>query len=191
MQDNQFIRGKVPMTKEEIRTLVLSKLNLVDGDIMLDIGAGTGSVSIEAALKMPEGKVIAIECKQEAFELIQQNKSKFEVSNLKIHHGKAPEYMNNLQEVNKYFIGGSGGNLEEILSIIHNNAPENSILVVTAIVLDTMYTSYRFFKDHNIDFELIQVAVNKVDTSRKVAMLEAQNPIFILTANLNRKEILI
>ncbi len=184
MQDNEFIRGKVPMTKEEIRTLVLSKLNLLDGDVMMDIGAGTGSVSIEAAQKIPRGKVIAIEYKDEAIELIRQNKEKFNVTNLEINHGKAPEYMDNIQDVNKYFIGGSGGNLEEILSLIYQNAPKNSMLVVTAIVLDTMYKSYRFFKDNNIDFELIQVAVNKVDTNRRIAMLEAQNPIFILTANL-------
>ncbi len=187
MQDNLFIRGKVPMTKEEVRTIVLSKLDLQNGEVFMDVGAGTGSVSIEAALKMPKGKVIAIEQKDEAIELIHKNKEKFEVSNLTVFQGKAPEHMNNLPEVNKYFIGGSGGNLEDILSLIHQNAPKQSVLVVTAIVLDTMYKTYRFFKDNNIEFELIQVAVNKVDTTRKIAMLEAQNPIFILTAKLNNK----
>ncbi len=185
MQDKMFIRGKVPMTKEEVRTIVLSKLDLQDGDVMMDIGAGTGSVSIEAALKIPKGKVIAIEYKEEAIELIQQNKEKFKTENLTIYKGKAPELMDNIEEVNKYFIGGSGGNLEDILSLIEQNAPANSTIVVTAIVLDTMYKSYRFFTDNNMEFELIQVAVNKVDPDRKIAMLEAQNPIFILTAKIN------
>ncbi len=184
MQDKLFIRGKVPMTKEEVRTIVLSKLDLQDDDVMMDIGAGTGSVSIEAALRLPKGKVIAIECKEEAVELIHQNKEKFKTENLTIHQGKAPDYMDNLHEVNKYFIGGSGGNLEDILSLINQTAQKDSIIVVTAIVLDTMYKSYRFFKDNNIEFELIQVAVNKIDPSRRIAMLEAQNPIFILTAKM-------
>ncbi len=185
MQDKLFIRGNVPMTKEEIRTIVLSKLDLQDGDVMMDIGAGTGSVSIEAALKIPNGNVIAIEYNEEAVELILQNKEKFETENLTVYMGKAPEYMDNLEEVNKYFIGGSGGNLEDILSLIEQNAPANSTLVVTAIVLDTMYKSYRFFKDNNIEFELIQIAVNKINPDRRIAMLEAQNPIFILTARIN------
>lgn len=181
MKDSAFIRGSVPMTKEEIRTLVLSKLELKEDDNLMDVGAGTGSVSIEAALLLKKGSVFAIEQNEEAVKLIYQNMEKYALSNLSVSNAKAPKGMNDLQSINKYFVGGSGGNLNDILANIKNEAPNKSIIVVTAIVLDTMIKAYAFFKENNYDFELIQVGVNKIDTTRKVAMLTAQNPIFILT----------
>ena len=185
MKDSEFIRGEVPMTKEEIRTLAISKLELKKDDWLMDIGAGTGSVSVEAALLLSEGKVLAIEHKKEAVDLILQNKEKHQTQNLDVIHAKAPEGMTNLSTYNKFFIGGSGGNLKDILQLINTSAAKNSIVVVTAIVLDTMIKAYEFFKENDIDFELIQVGVNKIDTSKKVAMLTAQNPIFILTGKVN------
>jgi cobalt-precorrin-6B (C15)-methyltransferase len=187
MRDSEFLRGKVPMTKEEIRTIVLSKLELRGDDTLLDIGAGTGSVSIEAALNLPNGNVIAIEQKEEAIELINQNINRYKLSNLKLIHAKAPEGMGDIEHINKYFIGGSGGNLIDILGLLSKRAPSESIIVITAIVLDTMYKAYQFFKENNYDFELIQVSVNKMDTEKKAPMLIAQNPIFIITARKNKK----
>lgn len=182
MKDSQFIRGKVPMTKEEVRTIILSKLELKSNDVFMDIGAGTGSVSIEAALNMPGGKVIAIEHKQEAVDLINQNCEKHHVNNLEVIHGKAPIGMENLETINKFFIGGSGGNLTDILERIDKHAPNDSVIVTSAIVVDTFINAYQYFKSKNYYLEVIQVAVNKIDPEKKAAMLIANNPIFILTA---------
>lgn len=182
MKDSDFIRSTIPMTKEEIRTIALSKLELKEDDTLMDIGAGTGSVSIEAALCMPKGKVIAIEQNEEAIELIYQNIQKHKLSNLKVIHAKAPESMVNMSRINKFFIGGSGGNLKQILDTIYDKSPKKSVIVVTAILLDTMYTAFDYFRKKKYDFELIQVSVNKIDPQKKVAMLSAQNPIFIITA---------
>lgn len=182
MRDTEFIRGLVPMTKEEIRSVVLGKLDLKKDDCLMDVGAGTGSVAIEAALKLSSGKVVAIELKTEAIDLINANKLKHKVSNLKIVNAKAPEGMVNVSKFNKFFIGGSGGNLTDILTLIFNESPIQTTIVVTAILLDTMNSACQFFKENNCDFELIQVCVNKVDTQKKAAMLLAQNPIFIITA---------
>ena len=182
MKDTEFIRGNVPMTKEEIRTIVLNKLELNGTDTLLDIGAGTGSVSIEAAKKLINGKVIAIEQKAEAIELMLKNIVKHKLANLSVIHSKAPEGIENIDKINKFFIGGSGGNLIDILHLISQKANSNSIIVITAIVLDTMIKAYEFFKKNNYNYELIQVQVNKLDTEKKVAMLIAQNPIFIITA---------
>ncbi|TLX77004.1 precorrin-6Y C5,15-methyltransferase (decarboxylating) subunit CbiT [Labilibacter sediminis] len=182
MKDTDFIRGEVPMTKEEIRSIVLSKLDLQHDDCLMDIGAGTGSVSIEAAMQLTSGRVLGIEHKTEAVELIKQNMAKHKVSNLQVVQSKAPEGMENVVAYNKFFIGGSGGNLPAILCTILDEAPRKSIIVVTAILLDTMSTAYDFFKTHDFDFELIQVGVSKVESGKKAAMLLAQNPIFIITA---------
>ncbi len=184
MKDSAFIRGNVPMTKEEIRTLVLSKLELQPDDKLMDIGAGTGSVSIEAALKMSSGHVTSIEHKEEAIALINKNISKHEISNIKVITTKAPEGMGDLSNINKYFIGGSGSYLFDILLKIKREAPSGSIVVVTAIIMDTMFTAYQYFKENNIEFELIQVGISKIDPQKAVPMLSARNPIFILTAKL-------
>ncbi|PTN09268.1 precorrin-6Y C5,15-methyltransferase (decarboxylating) subunit CbiT [Mangrovibacterium marinum] len=182
MKDSAFIRGSVPMTKEEVRTLVLSKLELQSNDRLMDIGAGTGSVSIEAALRLSEGQVIALERKPEAVGLIKLNAEKHGVSNIEIIESEAPVGMEKLDTINKYFIGGSGGQLEQILDLIDTNAPADSIVVLTAIVIDTMLRAYSYFKSKGWSFELSQVAISKVDTQSAVAMLKAQNPIFLFTA---------
>ena len=89
MKDTDFIRGQVPMTKEEIRTIALSKLDLQPNDVLMDIGAGTGSVCIEAALKLSQGRVIAIEDNEAAIELIHQNAHTHGFANLEVRHTKA------------------------------------------------------------------------------------------------------
>ncbi len=181
MKDSEFIRGSVPMTKGEIRTIVLSKLELNSTDSFMDIGAGTGSVSIEAAKLVTSGIVIAIEHNSDAIELINKNIEKHSVSNINVIQATAPNGMESVSSVNKFFIGGSGGNINDILKLIDTKAPNNAIVVVTAIVIDTMYQTYRFMKEHNYNFELIQVAVSSVNTQTEVPMLTARNPIFIIT----------
>ena len=110
IKDSEFLRGKVPMTKEEVRAVSIAKLDMKDTDICLDIGAGTGSVSIEMARFASKGKVYAIEEKQEAVELIKENMKKFRVSNIELITGKAPEDLNKVKaqllEVNNLALEG-------------------------------------------------------------------------------------
>lgn len=182
MRDTEFIRGKIPMTKEEVRAVVLSKLDISETDHLLDVGAGTGSVSIEAALKAKKGTVIAIEHKTEATALIKENAQKFQLKNLSVIHGKAPDLLPELNQINKVFVGGSGGNLIKILDKISVES-KAEIIVVSAIVVDTMMQAYNYFRAHSqYDTELVQVAVSKVETGKNPAMLLASNPIFIVTA---------
>ncbi len=182
MKDTAFIKGDVPMTKEEIRAIVLEKLELKSNDSLMDIGAGTGSVAIEAALQLTQGNVIAIERKDDAVDLIRKNILKHHLANVKLLQALAPAGMKDLENISKYFIGGSGGNLGKILELIGQKAPEGSIVVATAILIDTMYQAYHYFRDHSFEVELIQVSVNKAESEKNAGMLLAANPIFILTA---------
>lgn len=116
--DEAFIRGKVPMTKEEVRQVSLCSLRLQKDSVLYDIGSGTGSIAVEAAHLSKGIKVYAIEKKEEALALLAQNKEKFQVANMEIIRGTAPEACNGLEEPTHVFIGGSGGHLMEILEVL-------------------------------------------------------------------------
>ena len=137
MRDEWFIRGKVPMTKSEVRAVSISKLELTEEAVLYDIGAGTGSVGIEAALSVPRGQVYAIEQKKEAAELILQNKEKFQVNNLVLVEGSAPEVLEDLPAPSHAFVGGSSGHMEEIVELLLQKNPKIR-MSFNAIALETV-----------------------------------------------------
>lgn len=177
--DESFIRGNIPMTKSEIRALTLLKLGLTTDDIVWDIGAGTGSISIEAALNLAGGQVLAIEKNEKAIELIETNKKKFNCYNLQIIHGTAPEVFERLLPPTKAIIGGSGGRLEEILNYLWYKTNITS-LVINAVTLNTANLALEFLNSTGADWEAIQVGVNRIKMVNNYQMLQAQNPIFII-----------
>lgn len=190
IKDEDFIRGKIPMTKEEVRTIVISKLNLKHDDIVYDVGAGTGSVSVETALRLKEGHVYAVEREEEGIELIKANAEKHGAYNLTAVHGEAPEALENLPRPDAVFIGGSGGNMEEILNIVFSKNPEARI-VITAVSLETLTESIEMLKKFKLqNDEIVQICVNRSKLLGRYHMLMAQNPIFILSGNgaKNQKE---
>ncbi|MCC5911095.1 MAG: precorrin-6Y C5,15-methyltransferase (decarboxylating) subunit CbiT [Clostridiaceae bacterium] len=181
--DNYFIRGKVPMTKEEVRAVVLGKLRLKEQQTFIDVGAGTGSVSIEAALKLKEGKVYAIEFKEEALDLIEKNKEVFEIDNLEIVKGRAKEELEKIKEFDRIFIGGSGGELEDILKHAYQYLPQEGRVVITSITVETLYKGLQLLKDIGFqEVEVINVAVSKGRFTGNYTLMEAQNSIYVLSA---------
>lgn len=186
--DAEFIRGEVPMTKEEVRTISLSKLRIRSDSVIYDIGAGTGSVSVEAAIQAEKGHVYAVERKQEAIELIQRNQKKMHVDNLTAIAGEAPDALLELPVPDRVFIGGSSGHLREILKIIESKNPKARI-VLNAISLETLSEVLDWIKDRTVaEEEIVQVSVSK---SRKIGnyhMMTGQNPIFIISFCLEGKE---
>jgi precorrin-6Y C5,15-methyltransferase (decarboxylating) CbiT subunit len=180
--DSEFIRGDVPMTKEEIRIISLSKLHLTVGDCLLDVGAGTGSVSIEMARLLPESTVYAVEQKAKALELIRQNAQKFETPNIKIIEGKAPDALEGILSVNKIFIGGSGGNLIEIIEWVERNCQRGSRLVINAVSLNTLVDARQLLDDPAFSTpEIIQVSINRIEKLGNAEMFRPQSPIFIIS----------
>lgn len=183
IEDEVFIRGKVPMTKSEIRSISISKLKLQNDSIVYDIGAGTGSVSIELAMLAENGKVYAIEKKEEAVELIHENKKKFAASNLEIIKGLAPEAMEDLPDPTHVFIGGSSGNLKEIIEqVLKKN--QTARIVINAIALETISEIMVLIKQcsfQNVD--IVTVSIGKAKVLEEYHMMMGQNPVYIISFN--------
>ena len=160
--DEEFIRGKVPMTKKEIREVSICKLRLYPGAVVYDIGSGTGSVAVEMADMSPDIEVFALEQKPEAVELIEKNKEKFHLDNITVIRTKAPEGLMNLKMPTHAFIGGSGGNMKEIIDTLHQI--NSGMRIVINAVCDT---------------EFVQLQVSRVKELGTYHMMQAENPIFV------------
>lgn len=184
IRDEQFLRGQVPMTKSEIRSISLSKLQLRPGDVVYDIGAGTGSVSVEMAFQTSEGSVYAVEVNEEALGLIRQNAERFGVWNLKIVAGKAPEALEALPVPDRAFIGGSKGNLAEIIELLVSKNPKVRI-VVNAITLETMTEAVSQFQKLGFeDVDIVQIFAAHGRAAGNYHMMQGQNPVFIISGEL-------
>lgn len=181
LPDSTFLRGEVPMTKEEIRTLVLSKLRLEADHILWDIGAGTGSVSIEGAMCLPAGRVYAIERNPDAVALLQENRERFGAVNLEIVSGMAPDVLADLPAPDRVFLGGTSGQLEASLKAIFSKNPSARI-VMTAITLETLGAALNCWSQFELaETDIVQVAVTKTRKAGRYHMPEARNPIWILS----------
>ena len=181
LDDDLFLRGKVPMTKSEVRSISLSKLRLHKDAVVWDVGAGTGSVSIEAARLAKDGVVYAIEKKDEAIDLLEQNKRKFGTDNLEIIKGLAPEALEGLPAPTHAFIGGSSGNLKEILEVLLEQNPRVRV-VINAIALETVAEAMQCLKSMAFtDVDIAQVSVAKGKKLGSYEMMMGQNPVYIFS----------
>lgn len=173
--------GVVPMTKSEVRACVLSKLHPFKDDTCWDIGAGTGSVSIELALNAPYGTTYAIEKKDKALELLRENINKFGASNCVPVAGSAPEALKDLPAPDKVFIGGSSGNMEEIIDLILDRNP-NARIVACAVSLETIGELAELIKKYDFDDqEVVSLSVARAREIGKYNLMMGQNPIYIFT----------
>lgn len=181
VDDEEFSRGKAPMTKSEIRSLSVTKLQLPKDAVVYDVGAGTGSVTIELALAAVDGCIYAIERNQEACDLIEENKRKFGTPNIQVVHGLAPEAMEDLPAPTHAFIGGSAGNLKEIITCLLGKNPLIR-LVINTVTLETMAEVSECLKALNlIEEETICVNVSRAKKLGAYHLMMGQNPIYIVT----------
>ena len=179
LPDDAFLRGNVPMTKEEVRALALSKLRLAERHVVWDVGAGTGSVSVECALSCPAGRVFAVEKKEEALVLLEENKERFQAANLSIVGGTAPEALKDLPAPDRVFIGGTSGELGEILDVIFDKNPAARV-VCTAVTLETVAEAARLFA-HLEGADMVQVSATRTRSAGRYHLMDAQNPVWIFS----------
>ncbi|RQD78045.1 MAG: precorrin-6Y C5,15-methyltransferase (decarboxylating) subunit CbiT [Halanaerobium sp. MSAO_Bac5] len=185
--DKEFVRGEVPMTKEEIRAVVISKLRLKKDHIIYDLGAGSGSITVEAALKSSAGMVYAVEKKAEAVDLIKKNCNKFNLKNVKIIAKEATQSFAELPAADRIFIGGSGGFLEEIITNSDKKLKKDGKIILTAITVNTLSTAVSQFEQLNYNIDIINLAVTKTKKIREYHMFKALNPIYIISAQKEEK----
>lgn len=189
ISDGEFLRGKAPMTKEEVRTVSLSKLRLSEDSVCYDVGAGTGSVSIEMALRAWMGQVYAIEKKEDALALLKENKKKFAVDNLAIIPGVAPEAMTELPAPTHAFIGGSSGNMQDIINLLLEKNPKVRIMI-NCITLETVTEAMNAIRDFGLeDVDIVQLAAARSKSIGRYHMMMGENPIYIISCSGRGEEI--
>ena len=179
LKDNCFLRNTTPMTKEEVREVSICKLRLNDDSILFDIGSGTGSIAAECALLSADSEVIAIEKKDEASDLIEENIKKFNLENISLIRGSAPEALDGLKTPTHAFIGGSSGNLKEILDKLSLMNPSMRV-VINAITIETLLEIKKIPELFKVkDFEIIQMQVSRANAAGDYHLMKAENGVWI------------
>jgi len=179
IRDGEFIRDKVPMTKEEVREVSICKLKLHQGAVVYDIGSGTGSVAVETARLSDDIQVYAIERKKEAVSLIQKNIGKFGLENITITQAEAPEGLLCLPAATHAFIGGSGGRLKEVLDALQQINPGMRV-VVNAVSMETICEIREILEQYKIEEEeILQLQVSRAGKAGNYHLMQAENPVWI------------
>lgn len=180
--DELFTRSKVPMTKQEVRSVSMSKLMPKSTDMIYDIGAGTGSCSVELALLAKHGHVWAFERNPVAVELITKNAELFGIDNLSVVAGEALENIKSMPAPDCVFVGGSGGDLCDMLDIIYGKNADCRV-VINAITVETLAEVVNYYKEHSdYAFEIVNVCVARSKKLGNYNLMMAQNPVYVMTA---------
>ncbi|MBR5488032.1 MAG: precorrin-6Y C5,15-methyltransferase (decarboxylating) subunit CbiT, partial [Phascolarctobacterium sp.] len=182
LDDELFMRSKVPMTKQEVRSVSMSKLQPEATDLIYDIGAGTGSCSIELALLAKKGKVWAFERNPVAVELLGKNKELFAVDNLEVVAGEALENIKAMPAPDCVFVGGSGGDLCDMLDVIYQKNPVCRV-VINAITIETLAEVAAYYNAHkDYELEVVNVFAARSKKLGNYNLMMAQNPVYVMTA---------
>jgi precorrin-6B C5,15-methyltransferase / cobalt-precorrin-6B C5,C15-methyltransferase len=182
IDDEEFATAKKLITKQEVRAVTLGKLQLQDDLVMWDIGAGSGSVSIEASNLLPNGRIFALEKNPQYLVFIRDNLKKFVARNVMLIESYAPEGLEDLPDPDRVFIGGSGGMLDEIIDAVARRLKPDGRIVLNAVTLDTLTKAVEFLEDHGYTVEVTCVNIAKTRGLTEYKMFEAHNPVYIVAA---------
>jgi precorrin-6Y C5,15-methyltransferase (decarboxylating) len=181
--DDKFATAKKLITKQEVRAVALAKLRLQNDLTIWDIGAGSASVSIEAANLMPNGKVFALEKNPQYLVFCRENLATFNARNVTLVEAYAPEGLEDLPDPDRVFIGGSGGMLEEIIEAVCRRLKPEGVIVLNAVTLDTLTKSVEFLEDQGFGVEVTCVNIAKTRGLTEYKMFEAHNPVYVIAAS--------
>ena len=183
--DEEFERTeKVPITKEEVRTVQISKARLNPGQTVYDIGCGSGSISVESALQVESsGKVLAIDYDQNAVDLTKRNLQKFNLSNVSVIFGNAKEKISELEEADAIFVGGTGGDTKEIVELSEKKLKSGGRIVIGIILIETLYSVLQVMDKLQFkEVDITQVTISKSRKTTTGTMMLARNPVTIISA---------
>ena len=183
--DEEFERTEsVPITKEEIRAIQISKGRLSAGQTVLDIGCGSGSVTVEAAIQIEDsGKVVGVDIDPNAIELTEKNLKKFGITNYTLIEGNAKEKISELPDTDTVFIGGTGGDTKDIVELCQGKIKSGGRIVIGVILIETLYSVLQTIE--KLDFESIDITQITIGKSRKTktgTMMLARNPVTVISA---------
>ncbi|MFQ5476321.1 MAG: precorrin-6Y C5,15-methyltransferase (decarboxylating) subunit CbiT [Nitrosopumilus sp.] len=175
---------KVPITKEEVRVIQISKARLRPGQLVYDIGCGSGSITVEAAIQVESsGKVLAIDYDENAIELTKKNVEKFELSNVSLIYGNAKEKINELELADAIFVGGTGGDTAEIVEICQDKLKSGGRIVIGTILIETLYAILQILNKLQFSsVDITQVTISKSKKTSTGTMMLARNPVTIISA---------
>lgn len=183
MKNCEFITDRVPITKEEVRSICLSKLDIHKSKSFLDIGSGTGSVTVEACLINKDMRAYSIEVDDKAYELTSQNIEKFNIRNVIQIKDIAPLKDYNIDKIDSVFVGGTRNNLEEIINWTYDIMNYGGKIVFTFILIENFYRCIDYLEKTNFkNIDVSQVGVSKLNKLGSGRYFKPENPIFIVSA---------
>jgi len=185
--DELFERSEnVPITKEEVRVVQISKARLCPGYTVYDIGCGSGSISIEAAIQVESGKVISIDYDPNAIELTKKNIEKFGLTNISVILGNAKEKISELEQADAIFIGGTGGDTEDIVKMCQDKLKSGGRIVIGVILIETLYSVLQIIEKLKFNsVDLTQITISKSRKTSTGTMMLARNPVTVISATKN------
>ena len=175
---------KVPITKEEVRVIQISKARLRPGQLVYDVGCGSGSISVEAAIQVESsGKVLAIDYDENAIELTKKNIEKFGLSNVSLIHGNAKEKITTLEPADAIFVGGTGKDTTEIVELCQDKLKTGGRIVIGTILIETLYAVLQILEKLQFNsMDITQVTISKSRKTSTGTMMLARNPVTIISA---------